>query len=263
MPNTFLTVSKIAALAALDLRDAPSILNSMYRDETSNVTSTCGGTITIRKPNAAVARKLVKGGTTVKDAIVESSMNLKIDEHLYVAREITSEELLMGIESFDSQIVKPAINELVAKAEQYILKKVGLAAGAIDRSPKTWAELVSALKKLNKNKVPTGKRRGYISPEVEADLMLIDQFSNAASRGNSSTVDTGCIGTAMGVEWARTNNVWAETVETITDSTTDAGDLNFVCTIPAGVVIPAGTSVQFAGFAGRVWTTSGAVRVCY
>lgn len=212
MANTFIEPAKIAA-AALGLLEREIILPALvWRDAAGSFAGTAGDTISIRVPARTTARSRTLRGTRPQasegngiitmDELVETKIDVTLDEDIYSAIPITDEELTLDISDFGAQILAPQVR---AVAEGLENKLANLMTGAtyvntvdISTSGGVFDAMVDARKLLNDNNIPMNDRIVVLSSDLEALFLKDDHLNMADQSGDNTALRDASIGRIAG-----------------------------------------------------------------
>ena len=212
MANTFIKAEKIAA-AALGLLEREIILPALvWRNAGGSFVGAAGDTVSIRVPARTTARSRVLRGTRpttsegagiiTMDELVETKIDVVLDEDIYSAVPITDEELTLDISDFGSQILAPQVR---AVAEGLENKLADLMTGATYAntvsgitSSNVFDKMVDARKLLNDNNIPMNDRIVVLSSDLEAIFLKDDHLNMADQAGDNTALRDASIGRIAG-----------------------------------------------------------------
>ncbi|UAK38440.1 hypothetical protein K8O93_01145 [Gordonia bronchialis] len=215
MANDFLTPDVIARQALASLYENLVMVPLVHTDHSVEFNSARrqGDTVRIRKPavlNAALFDR--SAGISIQD-VDEDFVNISMDKIADTSVAVNSEELRLDIQSFDDQIMSPALEGLAQFIDRQIL---GLKSGVtqvagITPASRTWDNpeaLIEAGRLLDIQKVPPNLRHAVTGPTTKAEWMDSDIIKHADKSGSTEALRQGSIGTNIfGFDVFQTQNV--------------------------------------------------------
>ena len=240
--NTFLTPDIIAREALAILENnliSPQIMNTDIASEFTG--AKVGDTISIRKPAFFVAKEFESGSlgnssssVTMQD-VVEHSVSLKIEKLFDVSFEVTTKELALDIDQFNSRLLTPAMAALTQQIDSYAMGKLNGLAGlpqfangsytnTMSKAPEDLPGFAQIVEAMNKGNIPVGGRKMVLSPAMQTKMYEIDSFIRADIRGGgfSSPIQEASLGRYMGLDMMMSQNLASHTVGT---ANADSGTL--------------------------------------
>lgn len=213
MANTLLTPDTIAKQALATLSETLVMKPLIYTDLTGEFgAAKVGDTINVRKPAVFEARDFNRAnGIDIQDAN-EGSIPVTLDQFKDVSFTVTSEELALDIESFDTQLLTPAMGAIATGVDAAILglrqdieQSVGLADGFEYGKPEA---LIDAGRILDQNLVPVDQRKAVVGPAAKADWLNTPILKQADQSGNTEALRRASLGNDLfGFETYMTNNI--------------------------------------------------------
>jgi hypothetical protein len=188
------------ARAALErLRTAMVMPGLVYRDYDKEFRK-IGDTITIRKPAVFVADEF--GGTINLQDIGEGSSSIKLDILADVSVEITSKELSLSIQDFQTQVLDGAMLAISEKISNKVClkakNKIPAFTGESGTTPATLkAGFTDPMKKMNLGKVPQTQRKLVFDPVAQAELLNLDTVVEADKSGDTQALRDASMGRIM------------------------------------------------------------------
>jgi hypothetical protein len=259
MSNVLITTSKITRHAVKEFLNSLQIAAKVDR-QLDKEFQKVGATVNVRRP---VMFTSVDGATlgTATD-IEEVSAPVVLDKRKHVHFAITSQDLTLSIEDFNTRYIQPAMAELAQQVESDLAdsyKQIGNFVGTPGTAPSTFLEVGAAAKVLSKLGVPMNVRWNAFYDE-DASLALADGlksvfpteiatkaieeaaigryskfmlFENQSLKLHTVGVATGTPlvnGAAQGTTYAASGGTWTQTLATDgwTNDTADillAGDV--------------------------------------
>lgn len=224
MANTLLTPDVIASQALATLYESTVMLPLVYTDVSSEFTAAkVGDTVTIRKPATFTANEFTRGsGITVQDA-TETGIPVVLNKIIDVSFEVTSEQLVLDLNSFTEQLLQPAMEAISQKVDKDILSLrsnitqvagVGTVtdpANAAYDASLVWNRpevLIEAGRLLDIKNVPERNRRAVTGPTTKAKWLNSDILKHADKSNSTDALRRASIGTdVFGFEAFQTQNV--------------------------------------------------------
>ncbi|WP_433426341.1 P22 phage major capsid protein family protein (plasmid) [Microtetraspora malaysiensis] len=226
MANNFLTPSIIAKQALANLYETTVMSQLVHRDYEQEFVSRVGDTITIRKPAVFTAKEFNRtNGIEIQNA-EEGSIPVTLNHFADVSFAVTSEELTLEIQDFNTQLLAPAMEAISQKIDRDILslrndvvQRVGTAGVAItgvtgkcihDHDKPQVA--IDARRVLNQRSVPSNDRYLVVGPEIEALWLSDPLFHQADTRGDTDGLREANLGRRVfGHEAYQTQNIHGPT----------------------------------------------------
>lgn len=229
--NTFITPDIVAREALMILEAniiAPQVMNTSAAAEWAG--SKIGDTVRVRRPAFFGVDDYTRtsgGSETIKiqDA-VETSVDLKIEHHYDVSFEVSSKELSLSVDDFNTRLLKPAMSSLSQKIDKYALTKIGDLGGMAETAdftaPNSLADVSAVVEKMNRQKIPQQGRKMIVSPTMQTQIYSIDNFVQAQMSGdNTSPVRDALLGRFMGMDMLMALELPSHTVGAYLVSATD------------------------------------------
>ena len=173
MSNALITTSKITRHAVKEFLNSLQIASKVDRQLDSEFRKV-GDTITVRRPVMFVSQD----GATLGSAtdIEEVGASVVLDQRKHVHFAITSKDLTLSIEDFNTRYIQPAMAELAQQVESSLAdsyKQIGNFVGTPGVAPSTFLEVGAAAKVLSKLGTPMNVRWNAFYDE-DASLALAD-----------------------------------------------------------------------------------------
>src|SRR5258708_6475383 len=109
MANTLITIGAIARMALANLYERTIMAQLVTRDYDADFNGATGDTGPTRKRAIFAAPAFDRtAGITVQDA-TEASTTVKLDTLLDVSFAVTSEQLVLSVQDFNTQLIVPAV----------------------------------------------------------------------------------------------------------------------------------------------------------
>lgn len=213
MANTFVKSQKITAMA-LGLLQREIILPALvWTDATkpSDWVGNAGDTVSIRVPARTTARtRTLRGarpsasegdGIIQMDNLVETKVDVTLDQAIYSAVPTTDEEETLDIVSYADQILTPMVRAVAEGAENKIAKVMQNATYAHTvtiSAADTFPGFVDARRYLNDEHVPMSDRIVVVGSALEAALLKDDHFNRFDASGSDSALRDATIGRIAG-----------------------------------------------------------------
>lgn len=199
MSNTFIKAEKVAAQSLAVLARDVVLPGLVTRESGSDFTGAKNDTVTTRVPAYVEARsRVMRSGTTITvDDLDETSVDVKLDTHVYKAVGITDEEMTLDIANFGEQVSAPVMGSVVRKVEAVLATAMDGATYStvlnINESD-PYATIIKARTALNKVGVPTSDRFLAVGADVEEYLLLSNRISNVDTSGSDAALREAVIG---------------------------------------------------------------------
>jgi hypothetical protein len=205
MTQTLLTPAIIAKTALIVLENNTVMANLVHRDYSSEFKKV-GATVTIRNPATFTATAF--STTVAVQEIVESSVQVVLDQHLDITVEITSQELTLNIVDFAEQVLNPQMRAMADKVDTLLTALYADIAGhtPVSATPAV-SDIANLRAQLNIQKVPFGDRRCVLHPVTEARYVPLDSFLNADKRASPLTIKEAALGRIMGMDFYMDQNM--------------------------------------------------------
>lgn len=200
MANTILTPSVIAKQSLASLYETTQMLPLVYTDVSSEFgTKKIGNTVDIKKPAVFTANEFDRtNGITVQD-ITEGEIPVTLNKIADVSFGVTAEELTLDIESFDEQLLTPAMEAISQKIDRDLIALKADITQVAGTTPTgfEWDKpevLIEAGRLLNIKNVPTAERRAVVGPTTNAKWLNSDILKNADRSASTEALRNGSIG---------------------------------------------------------------------
>ena len=173
-----------------------------------------GQTIRLRRRDRGNAEEF--SGTINARGLDESGVDLTLEKHFDASFEITSKELTLDLDSFSEQVLAPQIVSIAELVDQYVTGKylhlphfANLNASGVPSAFPTTIGGVAQLRKVNNDsKVPTRGRVAVWSSTAEANLLGIEAFTQANTRGDGGfALENAALGHILGYDHFMDQNV--------------------------------------------------------
>ncbi len=173
MANALITTSVITRFAVKEFLNNLQIASKVDRQLDSQFRKV-GETISVRRPVMFTSAD----GATLGSAedIEEVAANVTLDQRKHVHFAITSQDLTLKIEDFNTRYIQPAMAELAQQVESSLAdsyKEIGNFVGTPGTAPSTFLEVGAAAKVLTKLGTPMNVRWNAFYDE-DASLALAD-----------------------------------------------------------------------------------------
>jgi hypothetical protein len=208
MANTFITPTVVARTALATLYNTIVVTQLVWRDFDPDFTGKQGDTITVRKPATFTAEEFVRAsGITIQEA-TESSDTIVLDKIADVSFAVTSEDLTLEIQDFESQLLVPASEAIAQKIDGDLAEALIDAAESVGgggtvvaaQSPNPHTVIVDGRTVLTTNKLPLTERYGVFSPVSTGTLLKDDTFKHVDKSGSTDALLEASIGRKFGVD---------------------------------------------------------------
>jgi len=208
MANVFEHPSVIAMEALAHLEDALVMAPLCAKDLTSDFNKKAEGwkvgDSVAFKTNGEYSVTDYTSGAVTAQPISSSTRSLAI-EHLYdVSVEVTAREMALDLDSFVSQVIKPAAYKLAETVDTYIGTKILQGNGLyVSDSLMSAASDLALARKAAIYQQLSSNRFCLVDSEVEAALLGQAWFNQSQTRGvdGTNTLRTGQMGSSMGMDF--------------------------------------------------------------
>lgn len=177
-----------------------------------------GDVLNIRRPAVLSARSEAitrsKTRSILTDEIVESTIQVKLSDHVYSAVDITDAEATLDIESFADQVLSPQIWSIASAVDLYVRDALGTLPDLTDKNgtvvtiprdadPDVQAKNIRMIipklrQKLNANHVPAGGRVLVVGTELESMLLTDPHLTKLDESGTTDVLREASIGRLYG-----------------------------------------------------------------
>lgn len=249
--HTFIKSAKYVSLGLAALQHQALLPNIFKKISGDSFRYAKDDTVTWKTGRVTTARDYewrTRTSPIVLDKIGQTSVDIKLDTHLYQGVAVTDEQLTLDVASFASDIVVPQVEALVTRAEGKVIQ--GLRAADFKTpipqfyesdDPYQWALKVRAL--LNSQGAPRGGRYLLVGAEVENWLLGSDRIAPAtATPETSRAVRDAVLGRMAGFEIVPVPALQDKEVFAVTSDALVIA--NVAPTVPRGVVDGALRSYQ-------------------
>lgn len=213
MANTFTKGQKITSMALGLLQREIILPQVVWTSATvaSDWQGAAGDTVTIRVPSRTTARvRQLRGarpyasegnGIIDLDELVETSIDVVLDQAIYSAVGTTDEENTLDIVSYGEQILVPMVRSVAEGAENKIaqcMQSATYANTVTISAADTFPGMVDVRRALNDGNVPLDDRWVVIGSGLEAAFLKDDHFNHADQAGDNTAFRQANIGRIAG-----------------------------------------------------------------
>lgn len=214
MANTFVKAQKITATALGLLQREIVLPQLVWMDATtaSDWVGNAGDTVSIRVPARTTARtralRQARGtasegeGIITMDNLVETKVDVTLDQAIYSAVPTTDEEETLDIVSYGAQILTPMVRAVAEGAENKIAKVMQNATYATTISSisasNTFEKMVDARQALNEANVPMTERYVVLGTALESMFLKDPHLSHFDQSGDNNALRDATIGSIAG-----------------------------------------------------------------
>lgn len=207
MANQLYTPQQAARSTLAALRYLSSLPRTVRQDFSGEFIAGRGQTVNILHPvKVADARTYTKAARTARTAIVFDELTqaitpVTLEDQVYSAVRLPDDFATFNLVSLEQQVLIPQAEVVADAVTAPLLAEMN--AVAEDGLPTLTASnalevLIAARQKLNQRKVPFGDRFIAMSPEVEANLLTLDQLQKANEAGTDGMLREATIGRLFG-----------------------------------------------------------------
>lgn len=201
MANSFIKAETVVAQALGVLERDTVLAQFVWRDAipAEKFRGTKNDTVTLRVPAYMDARvRTMRSATAIIiDDFDETSVDVKLDTHVYKAIRATDEEMTLDVTNFGEQIQGPVMSSVVRKIDDGL----GLLLAGADTEVTValdeddpYLGIVDARTALNLASVPPGQRWLAVGANVEAAILKSDRLSKFDTSGSSEPMREAIIG---------------------------------------------------------------------
>lgn len=195
MANAFIKAEKIVEMASLILRREIVLPRLVWTDFTkADFQYAKNDTITMRAPAVRTAKTRAMRSSTalVAEDLAETSVDVKLTDHVYDLLKVTDEQLTLDIRDFAKQILNPQMQGVAEGLEDVIADALAaapvtaaqsLAAASADDP---YDKLLTARRILNDFNVPKNQRVLAVGSGVEEWILGSDRVSKAQNSGDAT-----------------------------------------------------------------------------
>lgn len=265
--NTFITPSDVIRDANLILKDDLLVANLANRSIESRFASKVGSTVKVKVPPVATASEF--STTTTADNLTETSVDVTLEKHFYVRKDLTSDELTLSVDDFNTLVVMPSVRGLVSSIENYALARAvgGFSrnlTGTAGNAPSTQAHILAAEKKIFDNKGDVSQLVGIISSTAHASFAALAQFTSADyGPQRPSGLASNSLGKMAGIDWFRSpysgtfdRGDGADSTAATASGTSGNSYITVASLTDASGTLNAGTRLTINGIAGVTYTVT-------
>lgn len=262
MANVVIKAEQIVRMGLLLLQREIVLPATVWRPaDKSDYKYAKNDTVTLSVPAVMEARRRTLRSQTalIFDEFAETSVDVKVDEHLYKGIRVTDENLTLDIKDFGAQVLQPQIRAVAEEYEDLIAETLADAADNSSYDPVDWdagtddpySVALRARKALNDMNVPMNDRFLLLGSNAELAALDSDRFSKADTIGETQAVSAlreASLGRKVAGFTVLTSNAVDEDFACAYHRTAVA-TVAFAPDVPMGAV--AGSMVQGAGLAFR------------
>lgn len=181
----------------------------VWRDPGGSFVGAKNDTVTLSVPAYTNSRSRVMRSNTaiIVDDLDETSVDIKLDTHVYKAVGITDEQMTLDITNFGQQVLQPVTDSVARGIENVVVAKMVAAPYDASHSLELdaddpWRSLVRGRTVLNKSNVPAGDRFLAVGADVEEVLLNDEKFIRTdfiTSLGSTDALTGATIGKIAGI----------------------------------------------------------------
>lgn len=194
MANTFIKATQVVQMARLLLQREIVLPQLVWSDFTKQQFQYAyNDTVTMSVPAVMSSRSRTMRSSTglTADDLTETSVDVKLDTHVYKLLNITDEQLTLDIKDFGAQVLAPQIRAVAEGLEDVIAAELAAATSAstdvqfLEGTDDPYRVLLLARKALNDLNVPQDGRVFVCGSSVELALLESDRISKASNSGDA------------------------------------------------------------------------------
>ena len=217
MANTFIKATQVVQMARLLLQREIVLPRLVWSDLTkANFQYAFNDTVTMAVPAVMDARVRTLRSTTAlqADDLTETSVDVKLDSHVYKLLNITDEQLTLDIRDFGAQVLQPQIRSVAEGLEDVIAAELAAAdpyaadVAFVEGTDDPYTVILQCRKALNDANVPQNERVLVVGSAVELALLESDRISKASNSGDAIATDAlrdATIGRVAGFQIVQSN----------------------------------------------------------
>ena len=212
MAGTFITNDMVAKEALMEFKNNLSLAKMVNRDYDNNFKAPNGDSIRVRKPT----RFTVQDGATVSsfEEIYQNYETINLDKRKHVAIQITEAERTLDLDSFNRNIIQPAMLQLANQIDADLAdsaRLINATVGTPGTPINSFDTLNDANVKMNLAGIPLANRSFTVNPTNEGSLQnsLKNYFNNSV---NTEVLREGQLGKLAGFMTYMDQNIASHTV---------------------------------------------------
>lgn len=210
MANTIITPSLIAKYVLKALLGNLVYRDLVYKAELSNeiLSAKAGDTVNVKIPSKFKMKRFA--GSLIEQELDESSVPVKLDIIGDITVPITSKEMTLEINDFNTQVLEPIGNGLAIGIDSYIANKIYENVPAKNfvtatASPENLKDIADLGLKLDLAKAPKQGRTLVLSPSHKVKYAILDNLSAVSYAGDSTTLREALLGRVYGFQTLESN----------------------------------------------------------
>lgn len=213
---TYITPSVIASSALATLYNTMVLASLISRDYDSDFAGKVGDTITVRTPAIFTVDEFDRAqGIQLQDP-TEGSFTVTLDTIPDVSFPVTTEELTLELDQFESRLLNPAMEAIAqyfdGKLAEAVVDAANDSAGASATNPAGGGvlsatgstpgrtALLKARTAMSRAKAPMSDRYAVLSPEGSGEVLDDDFLQGINTSGSPVALRDGAIGRLYGIE---------------------------------------------------------------
>lgn len=217
---TYITPNAVAKMSLMSLRSNCIASNLVHRDLEAEFTAAKrGDTVKIRRPAIFDAKEF--STTVTEQETEEGSVDLVLEKHFDVTVPVTSKDMTLKLENFNTQIVIPAMEAMAEKIDAYVYQQytsIYYQIGTAGDPPDTLGKVAQVNAILMSMRVRTGRRQALINSIAQQDILSIADLVRADAKGDAGTALRDAeIGKVLGVEYYGVHQIQRHTAGTLSD----------------------------------------------
>jgi len=205
MANTIITPQLIANYVLKALLGNFVYRDLVYKAELSNqiASAKAGDTLNVKKPSKFKMKRF--NGNVISQSLTETTVPVKMDIVGDITVEVTSKEMTLDINDFNTQILEPIGNGLAIGIDQYVSSKIFQ--NVPTANTVTASSTANSLEDITKlgvildlAKTPKAGRTLVLSPTHKQKYALVDNLSHVSYAGESTTLRDAILGRLYGFQ---------------------------------------------------------------
>lgn len=191
MANGFIKAELVVSTMLGVLERETVLAGLVWKDPVPSFVGAKNDTVTIRLPAYTSARtRTMRSNTALTvDDLDETSVDVKLDTHVYKAIGVTDEEMTLDIVDFGQQIIAPAMNSVVRKIDDSLATVLDGADYEVEEDmagSDPYKGILRGKLDLDQASVPAGGRFLAVGSNVEEALLSSDRLLRFDSTGDTA-----------------------------------------------------------------------------
>lgn len=210
MSNTIVTADLISKFVLKSLLGSLVFRDLIYKAELSNeiLSAKAGDTVNVKRPSVFKMKRFTD--SLIKQELYETSVPVKLDIIGDITVPITSKEMTLAINDFNTQVLEPIGKGLAAGIDSYIATRIYQEVPSDNKvtaaaTPTNLANIGSLALFLDKAKAPKQGRALVLAPSHKLKYAVTDNLSAVSYAGDSITLRDALLGRVYGFDTYESN----------------------------------------------------------